>query len=127
MITTTTPKSWLAKLRGQITPEWTAILPQRLIRVALWLVLASAGAALNYSVQVANSGFMPWGVTSAMYSPAGKVNLPYLGDWILISLGRNELMLSPGDIILFVAFLGIIATMITNRGQKNVPLKECEE
>jgi len=107
-----TLKEKAQKAWGQVTPEWAAMLPQRLGRVTLWLVLAFTGAALNYLAQLANSGFMPWWASGAMYSPVGKVNLPYLGDWILIPLGRNELMFSPGDVLMFLAFVGIIATML---------------
>lgn len=81
-----------------------------------WFILSSVGLALNFSVMLANGGFMPTvgrHITSGIYCPLEGANLVYLGDWIWRGI-------SPGDILLIVAFFGIIATMITNRRQQAV-------
>ena len=85
-------------------------------RTIKWFIPLSVGLALNFSVMLANGGFMPSvgrHITSGICCPLEGANLVYLGDWIWRGI-------SPGDILLIVAFFGIIATMIANRRQQIV-------
>lgn len=81
-----------------------------------WLILLSVGTALNFSVCLANDGFMPavnQEYPAGMYIPIEGAKLLPLCDWIAT-------FISPGDVLVIVAFFGIIATMVANRQQKAV-------
>jgi len=73
-----------------------------------WLIPLSVGASLNYSVCLANGGFMPSAnqvTTRGIYIPMDGANLIYLGDWIAG-------FISPGDFVVLAAFVGIMLTLI---------------
>lgn len=67
-----------------------------------WLILA--GGCLNFAAILANGGIMPY---PHVMSAAWWV---WLGDWI----GG---LVSPGDILMTIGFVGIVAMLIRNRKQ----------
>lgn len=78
-----------------------------------WLIPISTGCVLNLVVIIANGGFMPVGceeVVRAMYIPLDGANLAYLADWIFG-------VMSPGDILILGAAVGIALTLIRRQPQ----------
>ena len=73
-----------------------------------WLIPLSVGGSLNFSVRLANGGFMPSAnqvTTRGIYIPMDGANLIYLGDWIAG-------FISPGDFVVLAAFVGMMVTLI---------------
>lgn len=87
-----------------------ASIPKHRAHVAPFTIIF-IGGFLNQVARAANNGFMPAvgvGVVKGTYCPLDGANFAYLGDWIFG-------FISPGDIILIVAFFGIVATMLRNQ------------
>ena len=81
-----------------------------------WAIPLVTGAFLNYTVMIANAGFMPAAraeTVSGMYCPIHGANLVYLSDWLWG-------FVSPGDVLMIVAFVGIVATLIRKQEHKLV-------
>ena len=73
-----------------------------------WFIPLCAGAFLNWLVVLANGGFMPstcQEIADGFYIPMEGARLTFLGDWIFT-------FVSPGDVLMFLAFVGIVATMV---------------
>ena len=73
-----------------------------------WLIPVFVGGILNLVVILANGGFMPSACEQAIngfYIPMEGARLTFLADWIWT-------FVSPGDVLMFLAFAGIIATML---------------
>jgi len=80
-----------------------------------WAMLVFVGGILNFTVTLANGGFMPTSYTIVLpsYIPMDGSSLAYLGDWLWLGA-------SPGDALMIVAFVGVIATLIRSRENKLV-------
>ena len=81
-----------------------------------WLIPLSVGGSLNFSVRLANGGFMPaanQATTRGIYIPMDGANFIYLGDWIAG-------FISPGDIVVLAAFVGIMVTLIWGNRQRTL-------
>ena len=78
-----------------------------------WVTLIFVGGFLNFTVTLANGGFMPTSYTIVLpaYIPMEGSSLAYLGDWLWLGT-------SPGDVLMIVAFVGVIATLIHSRENK---------
>ena len=82
--------------------------PPPLQKIGKWLILLLVAGWLNNAALLANGGFMPSAcqdIVSGIYCPMAGANLPYLGDWLWG-------FVSPGDVLMVVAFVGIVATLI---------------
>ena len=74
----------------------------------MWIPPFILGGFCNYAVVLANKGFMPstcQDVADGFYIPMEGARLTFLADWIWT-------FVSPGDVLMFLAFVGIIATML---------------
>jgi len=74
----------------------------------IWIPPFILGGFLNYAVTLANKGFMPstcQDVADGFYIPMEGARLTFLADWIFG-------FVSPGDVLMILAFAGIIATMV---------------
>jgi len=80
-----------------------------------WAMLVFVGGILNFTVILANGGFMPTSYTIVLpsYIPMEGATLAYLGDWLWLGA-------SLGDVLMVVAFVGVIATLIHRRESKLV-------
>jgi hypothetical protein len=69
-----------------------------------WLVLLLLGGMLNFTVVMANKGFMPCVLEATIegnYCPASGAHLAHLGDWLFK-------FVSPGDIVILVGAIGLV-------------------
>jgi len=92
----------------QITPNLRIYKP--------WFIPLCAGAFLNWLVVLANGGFMPstcQEVADGFYIPMEGARLTFLGDWIFS-------FVSPGDVLMLAALVGIVATMMVKPGRSLV-------
>jgi hypothetical protein len=79
-----------------------------------WFIPLCTGAFLNWLVVLANGGFMPstcQEVANGFYIPMEGARLTFLGDWIFG-------FVSPGDVLMILAFVGIVATMVVKPRQR---------
>lgn len=119
------PSAWLA-LMGTAIFAATVYFCVKLIASApkfqsmmAWAIPAFIGEFLNLSVRLANGGYMPaYGeqFVRGSYCPMAGANLACLGDWVCG-------FISPGDILMAVGFLGIIATILLRR-RKNTLMEQ---
>ena len=81
-----------------------------------WFIPLCAGAFLNWLVVLANGGFMPstcQEIADGFYIPMEGARLTFLGDWLWA-------FVSPGDVLMILAFVGIVATMVVKPRQSLV-------
>ena len=73
-----------------------------------YFILGLVGGSLNNAVVLANHGRMPavnQQIAEGFYIPMRGAALPHLGDWILGGI-------SPGDLLLLTAAVGVVGTLI---------------
>jgi len=86
-----------------------------------WIVPFFVGGFLNFSVLLANGGFMPSAcqdVADGLYIPITGASLVYLSDWLWG-------FVSPGDILIVIGLLGIMGTLVWKQRQHKLMEQAC--